>query len=83
MPEADTVEVLVVDLLEWLDAGPRRYDEVLESWRTSCPRLPVWETAVQRGYVVRHQVPGEGQVISLSPGGAAHLDAQRQPSRAP
>jgi hypothetical protein len=39
------VEALVLDLLHWLTAGDRTYDQVLDAWHTSCPRLPVWEDA--------------------------------------
>jgi hypothetical protein len=46
----DTVENLVLDLLEWIGPNRRPYSEVLEAWRTSCPRLPVWEEANDRGY---------------------------------
>jgi hypothetical protein len=42
---------LVVDLLLSLEAGPKPYREVMEAWRTSCPRLPVWEDAVDLGFV--------------------------------
>jgi hypothetical protein len=40
----NTVDTLILDLLEWLGPDRRPYVEVLEAWRTSCPRLPVWET---------------------------------------
>ena len=46
-----TVEVLVLDLLEWLALGDRSYEETMEAWRTSCPRLPVWEDATDHGFV--------------------------------
>jgi len=36
---------LIVDLLRWLDARERTYRETMDAWRTSCPRLPVWEDA--------------------------------------
>src|SRR5215203_3795036 len=45
MPGSDRIHSLVLDLLEWIDGEPRPYVEVLEAWRTSCPRLPVWEEA--------------------------------------
>lgn len=48
-------EALVLDLLTSLKAGPRPYDEVMEAWRTSCPRLPVWEDAIDRGLVRRER----------------------------
>jgi hypothetical protein len=42
---------LVVDLLLWLSTGRRAYRETMDAWRTSCPRLPVWEDAVDGGFV--------------------------------
>lgn len=48
-------EVLVLDLVEWIAKQPRAYDEVMDAWRTSCPRLPVWETACDRHYLQRAQ----------------------------
>ena len=53
MPEIH--QPLILDLVEWVDKGPRPYAEVMEAWRTSCPRLPVWEDAVDHGYLVRSQ----------------------------
>ena len=47
----DTVENLIVDLLEWVGRKERTYRETMEEWRTSCPRLPVWEDANDRGLV--------------------------------
>ncbi|MBX9700350.1 MAG: hypothetical protein K2X74_13000, partial [Acetobacteraceae bacterium] len=40
-----------LDLVAWVAAAPRPYGEVIEAWRTSCPRLTVWEDAVDRGLV--------------------------------
>lgn len=48
---SETVEVLVVDLLEWLSRNERSYEETMDAWRTSCPKLPVWEDATDRGLV--------------------------------
>ena len=49
------ISSLVFDLLEWLAIKPRPYSEAMEVWRTSCPRLTIWEDAVDLGYVVRRQ----------------------------
>lgn len=38
-------------LLEWIDAHPRTYSEVMDAWRSTCPRLTVWEDALDAGYV--------------------------------
>jgi hypothetical protein len=73
----DNVEDLILDLLEWLGSQPRPYLEVLDAWRTSCPRLPVWEESRARGLVVLTHVPGEGQFVSVSPSGAELLGAHR------
>ena len=47
----DTVENLILDLLEWVGRRERTYQETMEAWRTSCPRLPVWEDATDCGLV--------------------------------
>lgn len=48
-------EDLVLDLLEWLAAGPRGYSEVMDAWRTSCPRLTIWEDALDARLVCRQE----------------------------
>ena len=49
----DPTEPLIFDLVAWVAKESRPYAEVMEAWRTSCPRLPVWEEANARGLVVR------------------------------
>ena len=80
LPAVDTVDALILDLLEWLGPGPRPYAEVIEAWRTSCPRLPVWEDANDRGFIARHRAHGSGVLVSVSASGAAYLREHRQPS---
>jgi hypothetical protein len=66
---ADTVvESLILDLLQWLASADRSYEEVMDAWRTSCPRLPVWEEANDRGLVVRESVNGRC-VVRITPSG--------------
>jgi hypothetical protein len=50
---SDAPAPLILDLLEWLALSPRPYAEVMEAWRTSCPRLTVWEDALDLGLVER------------------------------
>jgi hypothetical protein len=76
---AHTLDDLVLDLLEWLGSNPRPYSEVLDAWRTSCPRLPVWEVAHARGFIVRTDLPGHGQSVAVSVVGAAYRRKHRQP----
>ena len=66
--EDTAVESLILDLLEWLATADRSYEEVMEAWRTSCPRLPVWEEANERGLVVRENVNGHCVVRITSSG---------------
>jgi hypothetical protein len=42
---------LVRQLLAWIEERPRTYDETMEAWKTSCPRLSVWEDALRDGFV--------------------------------
>jgi hypothetical protein len=65
----DTTDPLVLDLVEWIAREPRLYAEVIETWRTSCPRLTIWEDAVDRGYVARESVAGTGVRVTITAGG--------------
>jgi D-3-phosphoglycerate dehydrogenase len=75
-----TVDSLILDLLEWLGTSPRPYAEVLDAWRTSCPRLPVWEEANDRGYIERHHSSGMRQSVSISELGAEYLRTHHEPT---
>jgi hypothetical protein len=79
---ADTVDALILDLLEWI--GPRRrlYSEVIDAWRTSCPRLPVWEEANERGFLDHHHGAGRGAYVSVSERGREFLETRRSLQRA-
>jgi hypothetical protein len=71
---ADTVvEALILDLLEWVAKGERSYEEVMEAWRTSCPKLPVWEDANDRGLVVREESNGH-PIVRITTAGLALLE---------
>ena len=71
----DRADPLVLDLVEWIAREPRPYAEVMEAWRTSCPRLTVWEDAVERGLVER--TPG-GAVIAVTALGQRLLREHRR-----
>jgi hypothetical protein len=62
---------LILDFVRSLAAGPRPYDEVMEAWRTSCPRLTIWEDAVDQGLVMRRRASGEDAVVVLTDKGRA------------
>jgi hypothetical protein len=69
---SEATEALILDLLEWIAADERSYIETMEAWRTSCPRLPVWEEANDRGLVSREFVRGSA-LVRISPSGCALL----------
>ena len=73
----DPVDALVLDLLEWIGPGEKPYRETIEAWRTSCPRLPVWEEAHARGFIQHHHSPGTEATVSVSLLGAKHLAKAR------
>jgi hypothetical protein len=70
------VDALILDLLEWLAKRDRSYEDVMAAWRTSCPRLPVWEEANDRGLVRTEEVDGPC-VVRVSSRGHALLERRK------
>ena len=75
-PSSETVESLILDLLDWVGRKQRTYDETMSAWRTSCPRLPVWEEANDRGLLKTTFVNGYS-VVRATPAGFALLNKRR------
>lgn len=73
------IEPLILDLVEWVAKEPRPYAQVMDAWRTSCPRLTVWEDAVDRGLVDRREVTGAGPMVAATSAGRALLKANGRP----
>ena len=69
----EPMDALVLDLVEWIAREPRLYSEVIEAWRTSCPRLTIWEDAVDRGYVARQPIAGIGVTVAITERGEKFL----------
>ena len=63
------VEALILDLLDWLNVRERTYEEVMDAWRTSCPKLPVWEDANERCLVIT-----EGGIVKITSLGRTLLE---------
>jgi hypothetical protein len=55
---SETVDNLILDLLEWVGTKGHTHYETIDVWRTSCPRLTVWEDATDRGLVETVTVNG-------------------------
>jgi D-3-phosphoglycerate dehydrogenase len=73
----ETVEALVLDLLEWVSLRERTYEETMEAWRTSCPRLPVWEDANDLGLVCV-QSGNARSVVRVTVAGVEFLKRRRR-----
>jgi hypothetical protein len=74
---SDILAPLTLDFLAWLAAEPRDYVDVMDAWRTSCPRLTVWEDAIDAGLISRVHVAGCPVRIELTGRGEALLAAHR------
>jgi hypothetical protein len=42
---------LTLQFLDFVAARTRTYGETMEAWRSTCPRLSIWEDAVRDGLV--------------------------------
>lgn len=78
-----SIESLILDFLEWLGPEPRPYAEVMDAWRTSCPRLTVWEDATDRGFIARTHEPGRGSLIHRTAIGQQYLEKHHCPGSSP
>lgn len=74
---SDPVRALILDLLEWVAPSPRPYSEVIDVWRTSCPRLPVWEEATDREFVELRRHESGALLVCLTLLGREFLDRHR------
>jgi hypothetical protein len=68
-PMTEAADPLVLDFVEWIAREPRLYAEVIATWRTSCPRLTIWEDAADHGYVARETIAGTGVVVVVTEDG--------------
>ncbi|WP_144187062.1 hypothetical protein [Elioraea rosea] len=75
---ADPAAFLIVQFLGWVAARERGYAETMSAWRTSCPRLQVWEEATEAGLVRIEYAEGATQSearVALTEAGRAALAA--------
>jgi hypothetical protein len=64
---------LMLDLVEWAAKHPRTYDEAMDAWRTSCPRLSIWEDAIDYGLIERVRRTTGRPVVNVTAHGHAFL----------
>jgi hypothetical protein len=71
-------KALILDLLDWIAARPRRYEDVMDAWGTSCPRLTIWEDTVDAGYVRIQFGPDVQKLVVITDSGEEFLDANQR-----
>jgi hypothetical protein len=71
-------KALVLDLVEWVAVKPRPYAEVMDAWRTSCPRLPIWEDALDLGFVLCERRMGEQTTVRATEAGREFLNSEER-----
>jgi hypothetical protein len=72
------LDSLVLDLVEWVAREPRSYAQTMDAWRTSCPRLQVWEDAVDRGFVIRETDADGETLVKATAAGVGFLRTMRR-----
>jgi hypothetical protein len=70
-PGLEPPSLIMVQFLTWVADRPRNYAETMGAWRTSCPRLSVWEDAVIDGLVRVDNYAN--RAVGLTPRGRAVL----------
>ena len=75
MPEP--VSLLMLQFLEWVASRPRPYAEAMDAWRTSCPRLSIWEDALIAGLIQFEGESSQPALVVLTSRGQAILDESR------
>ncbi len=68
--------LIMIQFLAWVADRPRNYAQTMEAWRSTCPRLSVWEDAIIEGLVRLES--NANRSVSLTLRGAAVLE-QAQP----
>ncbi len=80
-PDGGPSAFLLVQFLAWVGEAERSSAETMAAWRTSCPRLQVWEEAVEAGLVrlVHDEAATQSETrVALTEAGRATLAAPRQ-----
>jgi hypothetical protein len=75
---SEPVNPSMLEFLRWLSSRPRTYAEAMEAWRTSCPRLSVWEDALLDELVLLESTSDDARV-TLTPRGAALVKQSERP----
>jgi len=75
------INSLTLQLLEWISDRPRSYAETMDAWRSTCPRLTIWEDALISGLVQVQTVGNADLMVRLTSLGRTTLDTASQDSK--
>ncbi len=69
---------LVADLVSWIAREPKPYRDVMDAWKTSCPRLSIWEDAVDCGFLERELDTDQVPMVRVTEKGLEFLKTQKR-----
>jgi hypothetical protein len=80
---SDPTHALTLQVLAWIAEDVRTYAQAMEAWRSSCPRLSIWEDAILDGLVAFEGGATRDRArVTLTPKGRALLRANESAGRA-
>jgi hypothetical protein len=80
---SNPAHALTLQFLAWIAEGERTYAQAMEAWRSSCPRLSIWEDAILDGLVAFDGgATRDCSRVTLTPKGRALLRANASAARA-
>ena len=68
---SEPASLIMLQFLAWVADRPRSYPETMDAWRSTCPRLSVWEDAIIEGLVRIDN--GNGRAVLLTARGRKAL----------
>jgi hypothetical protein len=70
-------DALTLQLLAWVAQRPRTYADTMAAWRSSCPRLTIWEDACDDGLIsVERGRTRNDSTVNLTASGKAMLEGE-------
>lgn len=72
---SESVNLLMLEFLDWISTRPRTYAEAMDAWQSHCPRQTIWEDAIIEGLIQlnRKDTIRDPEVV-LTPRGLALLN---------
>jgi hypothetical protein len=78
---SDSPSLIMVQFLAWVADRPRTYAQAMDAWRTSCPRLSVWEGAILDELIRIGN--DKDRAVRLTARGRAALEKAQAPAEIP